>query len=45
MKCRILLATAVTALMLVVTQPVDAQDFEAGLAAYDRGDYAAALQE
>ena len=45
MKCRILLTIAVTALMLVVTGPVDAQDFEAGLAAYDSGDYAAALQE
>lgn len=33
------------ALAVMLTVPVVAQDFDKGLQAYDRGDYAAALQE
>jgi uncharacterized protein len=45
MKHKALLATTVAVLMLAVMPPAGAQDFAKGLAAYDSGDYAAALIE
>ena len=42
---RNVIKAAVVALVLALAAPVIAQDYEAGVAAYNRGDYAAALGE
>ena len=42
---RNVIQAAVVALVVALATPVAAQDYEAGLEAYERGDYAAALGE